>query len=133
MPGAGIEKPTRTRRSLRVWGMSGSRRGSALLRELSRAEAKIETLEEFISERERQLHVAVSRLRSRGGDSRRTSRTNISTARRRRLGITSDAALFRTSRDSLEYFDDGELPYKLLCSLGARPSQKTGTETKLLW
>ena len=87
--------------------MSGSRRGSALLRELSRAEAKIETLEEFISERERQLHVAVSRLRSRG-DSRRTSRTNI---RRRRAGITSDALLrmHSLSCDSFEYADNGEL------------------------
>lgn len=88
--------------------MSGSRRGSALLRELSRAEAKIETLEEFISERERQLHVAVSRLRTRG-DSRRTSRIG-GNARRRRAGITSDALLrmHTTSRDSLDDVDDSE-------------------------
>lgn len=90
-----------------VRGMSGSRRGSALLRELSRAEAKIETLEEFISERERQLHVAVSRLRTRG-DSRRTSRIGGNT-RRRRAGITSDALLrMHTSRDSLDDDDDSE-------------------------
>lgn len=84
-----------------------SRRGSALLNELSRAEAKIGTLEDFIRERERQLHVAVSRLRGGTGD-RRSSR--LFGNRRRRAGVTQDALLrMRTmSQDSFEHPDDGK-------------------------
>lgn len=88
--------------------MSGdrSRRGSALLNELSRAEAKIGTLEDFIRERERQLHVAVSRL-SRGTGERRRSRQMLRHGRRR-AGITQDALLrMRTmSQESIEHPDD---------------------------
>lgn len=86
-----------------------SRRSSALLRELSKAEAKIGSLEEFISERERQLHVAVSRLHGRGSGERRSSRSRLG-LHRRRAGITQDALLrMRTmSQDSFEHPDDGE-------------------------
>ena len=85
---------------------SSSRRGSALLNELSRAQAKIGSLEDFIRERERQLHVAVSRLHGGGDRSRRSSRFH---ARRRRAGITQDALLrMRTmSQESIEAPDDG--------------------------
>lgn len=81
-----------------------SRRGSALLNELSRAQAKIGTLEDFIRERERQLHAAVSRLH--GARERRTSRLH---ANRRRRAVTHDALLrMRTrSQESFELPDDG--------------------------
>ena len=89
--------------------MAGSRRGSALLNELSRAEAKIGTLEEFIREREGQLHVAVSRLRSRS-DPRRTSRSHGGGTRRRRAGITDSLLRMRaSSRDSFDRQEDGKL------------------------
>ena len=82
--------------------MSDSRRGSTLLNELNRAEAKIETLEDFIRERERQLHVAVSRLQVRDRRSRYASR-------RRRAGITSDVLRMRTaSQESIELEDGKE-------------------------
>lgn len=97
--------------------MSGdrSRRGSALLNELSRAEAKIGTLEDFIREREQQLHVAVSRL-SRGTGGRRRSRQMLRHGRRR-AGITQDALLrMRTmSQESIEHPDDGTL--STVCAL----------------
>ena len=74
------------------------RRGSALIGELSRAQAKIGTLEDFIRDRERQFHVAVSRLH--GAGERRSSRL----LRHRRAGITHDTVMrMRTlSQDSLE-------------------------------
>ena len=74
------------------------RRGSALVGELSRAQAKIGTLEDFIRDRERQFHMAVSRLH--GAGERRSSRL----LRHRRAGITHDAVMrMRTlSQDSLE-------------------------------
>ena len=88
--------------------MAGSRRGSALLNELSKAEAKIGTLQEFIREREQQLHVAVSRLNR--GESRRTSRNALGGTRRRRAGITDSMLRMRTwSHDSGDRLDDGIL------------------------
>ena len=88
--------------------MSGerSRRGSALLNELSRAEAKIGTLEEFIREREKQFHVAVSRLHGGGGGHAERRRSRFA-HRRRRAGITQDALLrMRTmSQDSMEHIE----------------------------
>ena len=67
----------------------GARRGSALLHELSRAEAKIGTLEDFIRERERQLQVAVSRLqRGEAGERRRSQ-----LLRGRRTGLVDDGLI----------------------------------------
>lgn len=98
--------------------MSGdrSRRSSALLNELSRAEAKIGTLEDFVRERERQLHVAVSRL-SRGTGERRRSRLLALRHGRRRAGITQDALLrMRTmSQESIEHPDDGTYQQCAFC------------------
>ena len=99
--------------------MSGdrSRRGSALLNELNRAEAKLGSLEEFIRERERQLHVAVSRLHGGGNAGRRSSRSRYAN-RRRRAGITGDALLRMRnsiSQESFEQLDDGKCGDTCLC------------------
>ena len=61
------------------------RRGSALLSQLGLAKQKISTLEEFIRDREKQLQVAVSRMRVERHDSR--------PHRLRRAGRSNDALL----------------------------------------
>ena len=61
--------------------MSAERRRSSLLSELSRAQDKIFTLEEFIRDRERQFHAAFVRLERRDslqGASIRTRRPGLS-------------------------------------------------------
>ena len=58
------------------------RRRSSILSQLGRAQTKISTLEEFIRDRERQFHLAVTRLErtdSRGG-----------AGRLRRVGLSHD-------------------------------------------
>ena len=82
----------------------GDGRGSALLGELGRAQVKIRTLEDFIRERERQFHTAVSRLH--GAGARRTSerRSSRFALRQRRAGITQETLVrMRTfSQDSAD-------------------------------
>ena len=84
-----------------------NRRGSDILNQLGIAQRKIATLEDFIRDRERQLHAAVSRSRldrrdsySRPGDSR--------FARVRRVGLSSDLLrMHSASRDEEPVEDPG--------------------------
>ncbi len=80
---------------------SVGRRDSALLTQLGRAQQKITTLEEFIREREKQLHSTVSRLRLERRDSR--------AFRLRRVGRSNDILLRMrsVSRDEPEEADVG--------------------------
>ena len=79
-----------------------SRRASLLLNQLGRAQRKISTLEEFIRERERQLHSAVSRGRLDRRDSRPLNRI-------RRVGLSSD--LLRMRSVSRDEEDPGKCTY----------------------
>ncbi len=90
----------------------GLRRDSALLTQLERAQQKISTLEEFIRDREKQLHSTVSRLRLEGRDSRGY--------RLRRVGRSHDILLRMrsASRDEPEEADIGE-SIGIYCSVSA--------------
>jgi len=59
-------------------GVQGERRNSGFLAQLERAHQKINKLEDFIRDRERQFHVAVNRMRL----ERRESRQGVGRLRR---------------------------------------------------
>ena len=78
--------------------MNPERRRSSLLCELSRAQGKIATLEEFIRDRERQFHSAVVRMERRNS----LQGTSVST-RVRRAGLSHDMLRIRSmSREEHE-------------------------------
>ena len=79
--------------------MNSERRRSSLVRELSRAQGKIATLEEFIRDRERQFHSAVIRMERRDS----LQGTGVGT-RARRAGLSHDMLRLR-SMSSEEHED----------------------------
>lgn len=74
--------------------IQGERRKSELLVELGRAHQKINTLEDFIKDRERQFHVAVNRMRVERRDSWQGG------ARLRRVGHADVLLRMRSSSTS---------------------------------
>lgn len=68
------------------------RRRSSLLSQLGRAQTKISALEEFIRDRERQFHTAVTRLESRPQPGGGTTR--------RRVGLSHDLLRMRSLSSS---------------------------------
>ena len=81
--------------------MNLERRRSSLLCELSRAQGKIATLEEFIRDRERQFHSAVVRLERRNS----LQGAGVST-RVRRAGLSHDMLRIRSMSMSSEEQED---------------------------
>ena len=73
------------------FNMNPERRRSSLVRELSRAQGKIATLEEFIRDRERQFHSAVIRMERRDS----LQGTGVGT-RVRRAGLSHDMLRLRS-------------------------------------
>lgn len=87
-----------------------NRRGSDILSQLGTAQRKIATLEDFIRDRERQLHAAVSRSRldRRDSYSRPLARGDSRFARVRRVGLSSDLLrMHSASRDEEPVEDPG--------------------------
>ena len=82
--------------SILLFDMNPERRRSSLVRELSRAQGKIATLEEFIRDRERQFHSAVVRRNSLQG--------TVVGSRVRRAGLSHDMLRLR-SMSSEEHED----------------------------
>ena len=80
----------------------GERRKSELLVELGRAQQKINTLEDFIKDRERQFHVAVNRMRLERRDSWQGS------ARLRRVGHADVLLRMRSSSTGSTSDEAGE-------------------------
>lgn len=78
--------------------MEEERRDSFAATQLTRAQQKIATLEEFIRDRERQFHSAVVRLRLERGDSRHH--------RLRRVGRSHDVLLRMRSVSRDEPYED---------------------------
>ena len=78
----------------------GERRNSGFLVKLERAHQKINTLEDFIRDRERQFHVAVNRMRL----ERRDSRQGV--GRLRRVGHADVLLRMRSSSIGREESDE---------------------------
>ena len=80
--------------------MNPERRRSSLVRELSRVQGKIATLEEFIRDRERQFHSAVVRMERRNS----LQGIGVGSSRVRRAGLSHDMLRLR-SMSSEEHED----------------------------
>lgn len=81
-------------------GVQGERRNSGFLAQLERAHQKINTLEDFIRDRERQFHVAVNRMRLERRDSR------LGVGRLRRVGHADVLLRMRSSSIGREESDE---------------------------